>query len=222
MSSQRSPILRIDWANHNSAKFACERWHYSHCLPMGKLTKIGVWEDNLFVGVVIFSRGANHNIGRPYGLDQLTCCELTRVALKTHQTPVSRIVAIAIRFLRAHSPGTRLVISYADPEQGHSGGIYQAGGWIYAGLSSGSNKVFYKGKWVHQRTVDAKYGNHKGFAIKGVSGKHTYLMPLDSEMREHVEKLRKPYPKRAGSSASAASSVQGEEGGATPTPALRT
>lgn len=47
MSSK--PELRIDWATHEAARFACERWHYSRVIPKSKLAKFGVWEDGAFV-----------------------------------------------------------------------------------------------------------------------------------------------------------------------------
>jgi hypothetical protein len=51
-------------------------------------------------------------------------------------------------------------------------------------------------------------------------GKNKYLMPLDGEMRSRVEKMRQPYPKRAGSAGSGTPGIQPGRGGATPTPAL--
>ena len=30
MSSK--PVLRIDWATHEAARYACEKWHYSRCV----------------------------------------------------------------------------------------------------------------------------------------------------------------------------------------------
>lgn len=50
--------LRLDWATHEAAKYACEKWHYSKCMPVNKTVKIGAWENDRFVGVVIFSPGA--------------------------------------------------------------------------------------------------------------------------------------------------------------------
>jgi hypothetical protein len=74
------PVLKIDWATHAAAKHAVENWHYSESMPAGKLIKVGAWENGRFVGVVIFGRGANNNIGKPYGLDQMAACELVRIA----------------------------------------------------------------------------------------------------------------------------------------------
>lgn len=199
--------LRIDWATHEAAKYACENWHYSKCLPVGKLVKVGAWEDGKFIGVVLFGRGANHNMVKGYGLTQDQGCELVRIALTKHASPVSRIVALAIRFLKAQNPGLQLIVSYADPEQNHHGGIYQAGNWIYRGLSASALKVWYKGKWSHKKTVDDAGINQNGLAKKRVAGKHTYLMPLDAEMRERILPLSKPYPKRAKQAMAATSST---------------
>ena len=75
------PELKIDWATHEAAKYACENWHYSKSIPVPPLVKIGVWENSKFIGVLIFSRGASSNLLKPYGLDQTEGCELTRVSL---------------------------------------------------------------------------------------------------------------------------------------------
>lgn len=190
------PVLKIDWATYEAAKYACENWHYSKCLPVGKLTKIGVWEHEKFVGVIIFSRGANKNMLSAYNLNQDQGCELTRVALHKHTNTVSRIVSIALKFLRKMQPKLRLVVSYADPEVGHHGGIYQAMNWIYEGTGAKSVKVFYKGKWSHKKTVDDAGIDQKNLKKKIVSGKHKYLMPLDEQMRKLVLPLKKQFPKR--------------------------
>lgn len=213
------PKLKIAWATHEAAKYACENWHYSKSLPVGKLVKIGAWENGNFIGSVIFGRGANFRIGDPFCLKQTECVELVRVALTKHFNPVSKIMALALKWLKKQSPDIRLIVSYADEEQGHHGGIYQATNWIYSGKSQGSEKVFYKNKWVHKRTVDSIFGHHKGFLTKKTSGKHTYLMPLDDEMRKKIKLLSKPYPKRV-EHESNASDFQSEESGAVPTNTL--
>ena len=82
-------VLKIDWATHEAAKYACENWHYSGCIPssLQKRYAIGLWEDNDFKGVIIFGHGANPSIGKPYDLTINEFIELTRVALKKHHTP---------------------------------------------------------------------------------------------------------------------------------------
>jgi hypothetical protein len=215
------PELKIDWATHEAAKYAVENWHYSESMPAGKLVKVGAWENGKFIGVVLFGRGANNNIGKPYGLQQTAACELVRIALTKHITPVSKIAAIAMRFLKANSPGLRLIISYADPLQGHHGGIYQAGNWVYCGRSQAQQEVMHNGKIMHKRTANSLFGTIKGMQKSPIMWKHKYLMPLDNEMRKRIMPLFKPYPKRAGSDTKDTSGSQSEEGGSTPTPALQ-
>ena len=214
------PVLKIDWATHEAAKYAVENWHYSESMPAGKLVKVGAWENGKFIGVVLFGRGANNNIGKPYKLDQTAACELVRIALTNHITPVSKIAAIAMRFLKANSPGLRLIISYADPLQGHHGGIYQAGNWVYCGKSSPQAAVIFQGKVMHKRTAEEKFGGIAGMKKSAVTSKHKYLMPLDNDMRKKIIPLAKPYPKRASSETIDTPGIHPGEGGETPTDAL--
>jgi hypothetical protein len=198
--------LRIDWATHEAAKYACENWHYSRSIPSASV-KVGAWENETFIGVVIFGRGAASEIGSPYGLSQDRICELVRVALKKHQTPTSKILALALRFLKKANPNLRMVVSFADTAQGHHGGIYQATGWIYEGTKE-YHAYCVNGKVVHPKTLHSKYGKG-GQSVEWLrknidpnadrvhgKGKHKYLMPLDEDMRQRIMPLSKPYPKR--------------------------
>jgi hypothetical protein len=218
--------LRIDWATHEAATFAVENWHYSKRMPKSKLAKVGVWENGKFVGVVIFGVGATGDLFCPYGLKPTQGCELVRIALKRdHKTQVTRIVSIAIKLLRKTNPGLRLIVSFADPGEGHHGGIYQGGGWIYTGRSADRKFPVLDGRVTHPRTLSlrVKAGKIRRDQIEYVlkPGKHRYLMTLDSEMQKQIESLRKPYPKRATSKDNVASGFQSEEGGAIPTVALQ-
>lgn len=202
-----SAHLKCDWATHAAALYAVRHWHYSRRMPRCKTVKVGVWEDGKFIGVVIFSRGATPQLGKPYGLKQTELCELTRIALTTHATPVSRIVRFAIKLLQSQSPGLRLIVSFADPDRGHHGGVYQAGNWIYTGARA-THCYKIHGKLVHSRTIHITYGSgsqkmswlrsnvdpHAERVIQ--TAKHRYLMPLDEAMRVRAQSLALPYPKR--------------------------
>lgn len=220
-------LLKIDWATHEASLYACQNWHYSKCMPVGKTVKIGVWENDKFVGVVIFSYGANNNAPKSYGVTQYEVCELTRVALRTHVTPVSRILSIALKFLHKQCPGVRLVFSYADKtHQGHHGGIYQANGWIYIGERKTSDKGAYyviNGKKMHGRSARAKYGHEskfpKGWTHCPSETKHLYIKILDSTYKLKYDSLK--YPKRAESKANVAVEFHSTEDGATPISALQ-
>ena len=193
--------LKIDWCSYEAAKYAVKHWHYSKCLPVGKLIKVGVWEDGKFIGVVIFGRGANKSLGSQFGLNQTQSCELVRVALNKHITTVSRIIKISLAFVKKFSPGIKLVVSFADKEQNHHGGIYQAGNWIYNGETTAADEYLYMGKKWHGRAFRKSKGSHLKYIDKGLkivkgSTKHRYLMPLDKDTREILQGMAKPYPKK--------------------------
>jgi hypothetical protein len=198
--------LKLDWCSVQAARYAVEHWHYSRSLPTPPLVRVGVWENSIFVGCVIFGRGASPNLLKPYGLEQHEGSELVRIALAKHETPVTRIVAIALKMLRKRCPGLRLLISFADPAQGHHGGVYKGGGWIYVGKSSDSVEfIAPDGRRLHQRMV-SKTGRGRVYGMERqvyrteqctkiiCPGKHRYLMPLDNEMRGRVLKLVKEAP----------------------------
>jgi len=233
MSSK--PVLKLDWCSHEAAKYAVEKWHYSHCMPKSKLAKIGVWEDGKFIGVVIYGVGATAELVKQYGLKPVEGCELVRVALSNHRSQVSRILSISFAFLKKAMKGLRIIVSFADPERGHHGGIYQAGGWIFAGNSAASQEYIVNGKRWHGRAFRASKPAHlttkqtlemmdPNYKVIMGSSKHRYLMPLDDEMRKRIAPLAKPYPKRirAGSETLDTPVIHTGEGGSIPTPALHT
>jgi hypothetical protein len=199
-------MLKVDWAGFDATRYACTHWHYSGTVPVGKLVKVGAWEDDKFIGVVIFSYGANNHIGGPYGLTQHEVCELTRVALCPHQSFVSEILGRAIKMLKKLCPNLRLIVSYADAEQEHVGGIYQATNWIFTGKSDGERYFRLHGKKIHPKSLHSKgYTQSLPWLQKYINpsyeeyitvGKYKYIMPLDAKMRYQVLPLSKPYPKK--------------------------
>jgi hypothetical protein len=194
--------LKLDWCNYQMAKYACENFHYAKKMVTAKTTRIGVWENGKFIGVIIYGRGANNNALKKYGLSADQGCELMRVALTSHTTPVTRIMAISRKMLLKLSPGLKLCISYADPAQGHEGTIYKADNWIYEGLT---DKVDYyidsKGEELHWRK--ARFAQKRGEKLEMFykPGKHKYIYWFDK--RVELESKALPF--------------QGKESGAVPT-----
>lgn len=193
--------LVIDRCSFAAAKYAVEKWHYSGLIPQVTTDRFAVSENDQFVGCVLFGHGARSGADQ-YGLSSAEFLELTRVALTEHVTPTSRIVRIAIRLLLSDSPKLRLLVSYADSDQGHHGGIYQAMGWTYVGNSTRSVLIS-KGQKVHQRTNAHRGGmafariRDPNIHYKQCGPKRKYLLPLDSEMGLLVSAMAMPYPKRS-------------------------
>lgn len=207
-----STDLHLDFCSYRAAKYAVERWHYSKRMPATKTFRIGVWEDGQFKGCLIFSAGSGAATdGRRFGLKQsFEVAELQRIALAKHKTEVSRLISISIRFCRKYLPGIKILVSYSDPAQGHHGGIYQAAGWIYSGLTPPDTQYRDEatGRIYHSRNVK-KSGKQSNFGritqspdIASMTkirlpGKHRYLYAVDKALRPKIESLSKPYPKRA-------------------------
>lgn len=196
--------LRVDWCSTQATKFAVERWHYSECMPIQvKTVRLGVWWDGQFKGALIFSRPCR-NQHLMFDLRPEEVCELARVALDRHDGfHVTEVVAQALKKLRKRCPKLRLVVSFADPIQGHVGRIYQAGNWIYTGTSAPARMLVHQGKRLHRRYYTGRNFGHpratppRGSVWVPVPGKHRYVMPLDRRMRKQVLKLSKPYPRPA-------------------------
>ncbi len=193
--------LKIDWANHESVVYACKHWHYSKTVPVPPIVKVGVWENNKFIGVVLFSRGASSSLLKPYGLSQTQGCELSRVALAKHSTPVTKIIKIAIIYLKKLCPEMQLIVSFADPEQGHEGIIYKAGNWISAGQTEGTKTFFFRDRKLHSRQVSEKgwnvqQGNIRRTIkpsqciVKKNQGKYRYLYPISENMKNQLRDTR--------------------------------
>jgi hypothetical protein len=118
-------------------------------------------------------------------------------------------------WLREHRKDIKALISYADPQQGHVGTIYQATNWLYQGnkirpSDSWLFKFEENGKWQHPRTIFPYYGTNdiekmrtlveNNFWIKRELRKHRYVYLLGNKKhkREVLKNLKHPilqYPK---------------------------
>src|SRR5215467_5814274 len=232
MNSCPKPKIRIDWCSYAAAKYAVQHWHYSRSLPCSKTARLGVWEDDKFIGAVVFAWGANRHLAGEYRLKMTQCAELCRVALTKHSTPVSRILSIAVKMLKREMPGIRLIVSYADLNHGHFGKIYQASNWVFVGETGHEAGIVLNGKLTHRRTINSKYGTsdiewlhtHVDPCARRIEGKpkFKYLLPLDDEIAECVRTLERAYPQmRATSDTSDTPGVHPGEGRAARTVALQ-
>ena len=130
----------------------------------------------------------------------------------------SYVISQSFKWLQKHASDVKVLISYADPEQNHSGAIYQATNWLYQGCGAiqmaptFSLKIEKDGEWIHSRTVYSMYGSSNvehlkrqighTFWLKKEAEKHRYLYFLGSkkDKRLFISNLKHPqlpYPKGA-------------------------
>ena len=199
------PGLLLAYASHRAVRQACLEWHYAGVVPVGKLIRIGVWEDGVFKGVLVYSRGASAPLARSWGLRPTEIAEITRIALRDHDAPVSRMIAISVRMIRRSNPGLRLLVSFADPAQGHHGGVYQAAGWSYVGLSDATKEYRIDGRWHHTRSAVVK-GRKMGVRYRSAFEERTAPPKFVTHSRSTrrspglVASRREANPKRAADS----------------------
>lgn len=91
----------------------------------------------------------------------------------------SRFIAWSLRILKQLHPEW-IIVSYADTEQGHTGAIYRATGWVYTGLSA--ERMEWRSKTLnkHSKTLTegrshTEYSNDPDMEFVGRSRKHRYF-----------------------------------------------
>lgn len=102
--------------------------HYTRNWPSGK-SHTYVHED----AIVVFSIPANLNISKWLGC---RTWEFSRLWAPDGHRPNLLTEAISVAVGRFKALGVAdVVISYADPSAGHTGGVYRAASWVYLGRS---------------------------------------------------------------------------------------
>lgn len=201
--------MKVRQATKAEVRYSCLHYHYAHRVPQ-VISAYSIFNDESeFCGTVCFGYGACPQIGRPYGLVQGEVMELVRVALNGGQGHghTSEIVADALRRLHGDRPMVKLVVSYADADQGHIGTIYQATNWLYMGkVKAGENlNIYVDGEKVHHRTftkdlllteaVDDLRRRGHTVEVLETKGKQKYLFPFDRKLRKRLLRSALPYPK---------------------------
>ena len=184
--------------------------HYSHRMS-NKQVALGFYYEKKLNLVIIYGSSATARMKK--SLPNPNYMELTRLfsfdwAGKNME---SYCIGQSIKYIKGNFPNIKVLISFADPEQGHVGYIYQATNWIYCGLSlqTGGYTYFFDNKWQHPRTTVSKYGTRKHSEIlkikpnikfKRIARKHRYIYFLGThkEKKEMLKNLKYkvlPYPK---------------------------
>lgn len=114
-----------------TAKDKIIQFHYTHSWPSGK-TVYYEFED----AIVVFSIPANCMICRWFGADKNRVWELTRLwAPDGHRKNLlTQAISFAVSEFKKLNAAD-VIISYADPNVGHSGGVYKAASWVPLGQS---------------------------------------------------------------------------------------
>jgi hypothetical protein len=144
------------------------------------------------IGVVVYGPpvGASVSIGISPRVKRNEVLELKRLWIEDgHGKNVeSFVISQSFKLLRIKMPEIKMLVSYADPAQGHHGGIYQATNWVFQELNiTGKTSSFSvslvenpKPKdWIHSRTIGRQFAHHNIELLKRYIGR-TFLIKHDS------------------------------------------
>lgn len=215
--------MRLEIASNKAIKYACMNFHYAKAVPVNTFGYSVFNDNNEWCGVALFGTGASPQIGKQYNLAQGQVIEFVRMALNGKQKDsVSKIMSISLRLLYKKNPLVKLIVSYADQEQGHLGIIYQASNWYY--LGEVKSPPIIEGK--HNKSMGGSIGAARKLLkrepkVYFPKPKHKYIYPLDKTLILLCKSLSKPYPKQAVEVHKLNSSQTSEKvGGANPTQPL--
>lgn len=200
-------MIELRRATAKAVRYACMNFHYAKSVPSVQYG-YNVYQDGEWCGCILFSSGANNHIACPFNLVQGEVIELVRVALNGKQTATSECVAAALKALHRDAPQVKIVVSYADTDQGHAGIIYQATNFLYIGDGAPIHSFIIHGKKTHFKSIHSKYGFvNLEWIRKNVDpqaqdftpgGKHKYIYCFDKRLRREWQKKALPYPKKDG------------------------
>lgn len=204
----------------------CKEWlmnkHYAKRMPSISLA-FGLFNSEMFLlGVCTYGMPCRrYNYGGNIFDNKLnvTTYELNRLVINdiSEKNILSFFVSQTFKLL----PKPICLVSYADPNNGHHGYIYQATNWIYTGIAESGGKSFdwiLNGKKYHGRNMTTEYvkqlcgdsydstknlyENFKkiGGEITSQLGKHRYFQLLGNKrdvlkMKKELKYKIYPYPK---------------------------
>jgi hypothetical protein len=212
-------------ASKKAIKYSCLKFHYAKTLPAAGMGFSVFNDKNEWCGCIVYGRGANPYIASKYGLKQGQAMELVRMALNGKQESTSKALALSMKLFKKYNPTVKLLVSYADKGQEHTGVIYQATNWIYIeNIKSSGLEYLYNGKWMHAKS----FGNYKikpafkqNIQRRKKSGKFKYLYAFDKTLKEKLNKQKLTYPKVCDSSVNGSTlSVHDKSTGSIPSESL--
>lgn len=190
--------LHVARCSREAARWALKRWHFTGDFPKTLYHSFGVWEGGKFVGVLTYSPPAMVRVDKYYGVQRGELVELSRVAMGRHNTPTSRIIAIATRMFLKATPACKMLVTYCSPDIGHIGTVFQGAGWVYVGQGAYT--------WVTPHHHSRSLIGDRGLTIAQIKalpgarrkpGAYRYVLPVAEECKQWAEEHKLPYPKRA-------------------------
>lgn len=186
-------VLLTSGARDGAARTIKES-HYTHSVPSGKSYYL------MFEGaLIVWSIPANKNIAKfLLGFEGGRVWELARLWARDGHEPnlLTRAISAAVKkIVQLENPDA--LVSYADPNVGHKGGVYRAASWVYHGQSEEarayrsadgqivSRRQFHSGKrCLKKAEIEAL-----GYVELKLPGKERFVKPLSKRAKRALRVL---------------------------------
>ena len=181
--------------------------HYSHAFPAAELC-LGFYVKEKLNAVIVYGQSASSTMkdslpGKYWELVRLFSFDWAGKNMESY------CISQSIKYIKENHKDIEILVSFADPEQGHFGKIYHATNWYYCGVSVQDTWYVIDGKKVHPRTMNQRYGTRSKdkleklgikYEIKKMHCKHRYIYFLgnkkkNKEMKKSLQYDILPYPK---------------------------
>ena len=156
-----SEEVRFGEVDYHTAKTMVEQYHYSGCIPRGRNLCWGVWIGDSLYALAVYGNGVNSYqagfLARTTGLPvtQTNHAELKRLVRTEprHATfQLTQLIASAHRWLS--NQGYKYIVSFSDPDRGHTGSIYRAANFAHLGHTQAEwHVVDSEGNQLHRRVA---------------------------------------------------------------------
>ena len=159
----------VEICERKEIKEFIEEWHYSHSIN-GLMSDycFKLMDGDKLIGAMIYGRMAMANVWKKYGDKKEDSIELRRLCCidDTPKNTESYFIGQTMKWLIKNTK-IKTIVSYADPEYGHEGVIYQATNFDLIGKTSVGRVIIFNGKKYHDKSIRTKYkGELKPFAQK--------------------------------------------------------
>ena len=194
---------KVELSEYKVVKPLIEKWHYSHSVRGLQISQcFGLFGEDMFglpklIGGMIYgvpsSRMGQKSVR--YGNEPGKVLELKRLCC-IDDTPTNTESYFIGKTLKWLSKNTdyQVVVSYADPDYGHSGTIYKASNFIHYGMTGTDKVLMVDGEKYHRRFINRDFfaayevkkryeDGDKNVYFRPTPEKHIYIYYLDKKLK---------------------------------------
>ena len=172
----------------DTGKKILQKYHYSGSYRATSQLIYSLFRNGIEVGVALFGHVNSMRAAKKYG----NCLELKKFCLidNTRRNTESYFLGSCIRDIKRNQKDIKGILTYADPNHGHSGVIYRASNFTY--LGQGKKNRFYHnddGNEIHERAMyqrSSKTNQYLPSAVKLQKMKNTGELTPKMHEGKHI------------------------------------